>query len=202
MKKETIKFIFNAKSEPDMAIAYSVNTNQKKEIPKELIVKKLNELKNQHFNVSCKMKNRDLSSTFLFKIKNDNEEFLARIIINNDDPFYDQIDNLCNLYTLKKKYKILKIIALTTGFILVATNPTVQKHASNFVKNVIEKDDEKFIKEADLNKLNSLISRLQINGLSREEYYELRNLISKYQSEIEEPEKYEQIINENQEKIR
>ena len=97
---------------------------------------------------------------------------------------------------MKKKYKILKIIALTTGFVLVAANPTVQKHASNFVKNVIEKDDEKFIKEADLNKLNSLISRLQINGLSREEYYELRNLISKYQSEIEEPEKYEQIINE------
>ena len=56
----------------------------------------------------------------------------------------------------------------------------------------------------DLNKLDSLVTRLSLNGLTREEYYELRDLMSKYKNQINEQESinYEKIIDENQSKIK
>ena len=56
----------------------------------------------------------------------------------------------------------------------------------------------------DLNKLDSLVTRLSLNGLTREEYYELRDLMSKYKNQINQQESinYEKIIDENESKIR
>ena len=52
--------------------------------------------------------------------------------------------------------------------------------------------------------MDSLVTRLSLNGLTREEYYELRDLMSKYKNQINEQESinYEKIIDENQSKIR
>ena len=202
MKKETVNLIFNSSEVPNRAVAHSIETDEMQELTKELVIQKLTELKNQYSNISCKLKNRTSSSTFIFKFQSENKENVVRVIIDNDDPYYNQLSNISNLYEVKKKYKRLKIIALTTGLVLIAANPSVQKHASNFVKYAIEKDNENFTKEAEMNKLESLIMRLQLQGLSRKEYYELRDLVSKYKNELEAPENYEQIINENQEKIR
>ena len=64
--------------------------------------------------------------------------------------------------------------------------------------------NKKYTQESDLNKLDSLVTRLSLNGLTREEYYELRDLMSKYKNQINQQESinYEKIIDENQSKIR
>lgn len=105
---------------------------------------------------------------------------------------------------MNKKYKKLKTLAIASGIVLVTTAPIVQKNITNFTNKVISDDNKKYTQESDLNKLDSLVTRLSLNGLTREEYYELRDLMSKYKNQINEQESinYEKIIDENESKIR
>lgn len=105
---------------------------------------------------------------------------------------------------MNKKYKKLKTLAIASGIVLVTTAPIVQKNITNFTNKVISDDNKKYTQENDLNKLDSLVTRLSLNGLTREEYYELRDLMSKYKNQINEQESinYEKIIDENESKIR
>ena len=98
----------------------------------------------------------------------------------------------------------LKTLAIASGIVLVTTAPIVQKNITNFTNKVISDDNKKYTQESDLNKLDSLVTRLSLNGLTREEYYELRDLMSKYKNQINEQESinYEKIIDENESKIR
>ena len=75
---------------------------------------------------------------------------------------------------------------------------------TNFTNKVISKHNVEYEQQNDLNKLDSLVTRLSLNGLTREEYYELRDLMSKYKNQINQQESinYEKIIDENQSKIR
>lgn len=202
--KETINFVFNENEVPNRATAYSLTTGEKQVISKNLVLDKLTSLKKDFSNVSCRTKKNDLSSTFVFKYKNDNQELLARVILNNDDPFYESVSNLSELYKVNKKFKALKTIAIASGIVLVATAPIVQKNITNLTNKTISDDNKKYTQENDLNKLDSLVTRLSLNGLTREEYYELRDLMSKYKNQINEQESinYEKIIDENQSKIR
>ena len=182
--KETINFVFNENEVPNRATAYSLTTGEKQVISKNLVLDKLTSLKKDFSNVSCRTKKNDLSSTFVFKYKNDNQELLARVILDNDDPFYESVSNLSELYKVNKKFKALKTIAIASGIVLVTTAPIVQKNITNFTNKVIPKHNVEYEQQNDLNKLDSLVTRLSLNGLTREEYYELRDLMSKYKNQI------------------
>ena len=83
-------------------------------------------------------------------------------------------------------------------------NDSYPESKTNSTGKTISYDNKKYTQENDLNKLDSLVTRLSLNGLTREEYYELRDLMSKYKNQINEQESinYEKIIDENQSKIR
>lgn len=202
--KETINFVFNENEVPNRATAHSLTTGEKQIVSKDLVLEKLTSLKKDFSNVSCRTRKGEVSSTFVFKYKKDNQELLARVILNNDDPFYESVSNLSELYKVNKKYKKLKTLAIASGIVLVATAPIVKKNITNFTNKVISYDNKKYTQENDLNKLDSLVTRLSLNGLTREEYYELRDLMSKYKNQINEQESinYEKIIDENESKIR
>lgn len=202
--KETINFVFNENKVPNRATAHSLTTGEKQIVSKDLVLEKLTSLKKDFSNVSCRTRKGEVSSTFVFKYKKNNQELLARVILNNNDPFYESVSNLSELYKVNKKYKKLKTLAIASGIVLVTTAPIVQKNITNFTNKVISDDNKKYTQESDLNKLDSLVTRLSLNGLTREEYYELRDLMSKYKNQINEQESinYEKIIDENQSKIR
>lgn len=202
--KETINFVFNENEVPNRATAHSLTTGEKQIVSKDLVLEKLTSLKKDFSNVSCRTRKGEVSSTFVFKYKKNNQELLARVILNNNDPFYESVSNLSELYKVNKKYKKLKTLAIASGIVLVTTAPIVQKNITNFTNKVISDDNKKYTQENDLNKLDSLVTRLSLNGLTREEYYELRDLMSKYKNQINEQESinYEKIIDENQSKIR
>lgn len=202
--KETINFVFNENEVPNRATAHSLTTGEKQIVSKDLVLEKLTSLKKDFSNVSCRTRKGDVSSTFVFKYKKNNQELLARVILNNNDPFYESVSNLSELYKVNKKYKKLKTLAIASGIVLVATAPIVKKNITNFTNKVISDDNKKYTQESDLNKLDSLVTRLSLNGLTREEYYELRDLMSKYKNQINEQESinYEKIIDENESKIR
>ena len=202
--KETINFVFNENEVPNRATAHSLTTGEKQIVSKDLVLEKLTSLKKDFSNVSCRTRKGEVSSTFVFKYKKNNQELLARVILNNNDPFYESVSNLSELYKVNKKYKKLKTLAIASGIVLVTTAPIVQKNITNFTNKVISDDNKKYTQESDLNKLDSLVTRLSLNGLTREEYYELRDLMSKYKNQINEQEsiKYEKIIDENESKIR
>lgn len=202
--KETINFVFNENEVPNRATAHSLTTGEKQIVSKDLVLEKLTSLKKDFSNVSCRTRKGEASSTFVFKYKKNNQELLARVILNNNDPFYESVSNLSELYKVNKKYKKLKTLAIASGIVLVATAPIVKKNITNFTNKVISADNKKYTQESDLNKLDSLVTRLSLNGLTREEYYELRDLMSKYKNQINEQESinYEKIIDENESKIR
>lgn len=202
--KETINFVFNENEVPNRATAHSLTTGEKQIVSKDLVLEKLTSLKKDFSNVSCRTRKGEFSSTFVFKYKKNNQELLARVILNNNDPFYESVSNLSELYKVNKKYKKLKTLAIASGIVLVTTAPIVQKNITNFTNKVISDDNKKYTQESDLNKLDSLVTRLSLNGLTREEYYELRDLMSKYKNQINEQESinYEKIIDENESKIR
>lgn len=202
--KETINFVFNENKVPNRATAHSLTTGEKQIVSKDLVLEKLTSLKKDFSNVSCRTRKGEVSSTFVFKYKKNNQELLARVILNNNDPFYESVSNLSELYKVNKKYKKLKTLAIASGIVLVTTAPIVQKNITNFTNKVISDDNKKYTQENDLNKLDSLVTRLSLNGLTREEYYELRDLMSKYKNQINEQESinYEKIIDENESKIR
>ena len=202
--KETINFVFNENEVPNRATAHSLTTGEKQIVSKDLVLEKLTSLKKDFSNVSCRTRKGEVSSTFVFKYKQNNQELLARVILNNNDPFYESVSNLSELYKVNKKYKKLKTLAIASGIVLVTTAPIVQKNITNFTNKVISDDNKKYTQESDLNKLDSLVTRLSLNGLTREEYYELRDLMSKYKNQINEQESinYEKIIDENESKIR
>ncbi len=202
--KETINFVFNENEVPNRATAHSLTTGEKQIVSKDLVLEKLTSLKKDFSNVSCRTRKGEVSSTFVFKYKKNNQELLARVILNNNDPFYESVSNLSELYKVNKKYKKLKTLAIASGIVLVTTAPIVQKNITNFTNKVISDDNKKYTQESDLNKLDSLVTRLSLNGLTREEYYELRDLMSKYKNQINEQESinYEKIIDENESKIR
>lgn len=202
--KETINFVFNENEVPNRATAHSLTTGEKQIVSKDLVLEKLTSLKKDFSNVSCRTRKGEVSSTFVFKYKKNNQELLARVILNNNDPFYESVSNLSELYKVNKKYKKLKTLAIASGIVLVATAPIVKKNITNFTNKVISDDNKKYTQESDLNKLDSLVTRLSLNGLTREEYYELRDLMSKYKNQINRQESinYEKIIDENQSKIR
>lgn len=202
--KETINFVFNENEVPNRATAHSLTTGEKQIVSKDLVLEKLTSLKKDFSNVSCRTRKGEVSSTFVFKYKKNNQELLARVILNNNDPFYESVSNLSELYKVNKKYKKLKTLAIASGIVLVATAPIVKKNITNFTNKVISDDNKKYTQESDLNKLDSLVTRLSLNGLTREEYYELRDLMSKYKNQINEQESinYEKIIDENESKIR
>lgn len=202
--KETINFVFNENEVPNRATAHSLTTGEKQIVSKDLVLEKLTSLKKDFSNVSCRTRKGEASSTFVFKYKKNNQELLARVILNNNDPFYESVSNLSELYKVNKKYKKLKTLAIASGIVLVATAPIVKKNITNFTNKVISDDNKKYTQESDLNKLDSLVTRLSLNGLTREEYYELRDLMSKYKNQINEQESinYEKIIDENESKIR
>ena len=202
--KETINFVFNENEVPNRATAHSLTTGEKQIVSKDLVLEKLTSLKKDFSNVSCRTRKGEVSSTFVFKYKKNNQELLARVILNNNDPFYESVSNLSELYKVNKKYKKLKTLAIASGIVLVTTAPIVQKNITNFTNKVISDDNKKYTQESDLNKLDSLVTRLSLNGLTREEYYELRDLMSKYRNQINEQESinYEKIIDENESKIR
>ncbi len=202
--KETINFVFNENKVPNRATAHSLTTGEKQIVSKDLVLEKLTSLKKDFSNVSCRTRKGEVSSTFVFKYKKNNQELLARVILNNNDPFYESVSNLSELYKVNKKYKKLKTLAIASGIVLVTTAPIVQKNITNFTNKVISDDNKKYTQESDLNKLDSLVTRLSLNGLTREEYYELRDLMSKYKNQINEQESinYEKIIDENESKIR
>lgn len=202
--KETINFVFNENKVPNRATAHSLTTGEKQIVSKDLVLEKLTSLKKDFSNVSCRTRKGEVSSTFVFKYKKNNQELLARVILNNNDPFYESVSNLSELYKVNKKYKKLKTLAIASGIVLVTTAPIVQKNITNFTNKVISDDNKKYTQESDLNKLDSLVTRLSLNGLTREEYYELRDLMSKYKNQINQQESinYEKIIDENQSKIR
>lgn len=202
--KETINFVFNENEVPNRATAHSLTTGEKQIVSKDLVLEKLTSLKKDFSNVSCRTRKGEVSSTFVFKYKKNNQELLARVILNNNDPFYESVSNLSELYKVNKKYKKLKTLAIASGIVLVATAPIVKKNITNFTNKVISYDNKKYTQENDLNKLDSLVTRLSLNGLTREEYYELRDLMSKYKNQINEQESinYEKIIDENESKIR
>lgn len=202
--KETINFVFNENEVLNRVTAHSLTTGEKQIVSKELVLEKLTSLKKDFSNVSCRTRKGEVSSTFVFKYKKNNQELLARVILNNNDPFYESVSNLSELYKVNKKYKKLKTLAIASGIVLVTTAPIVQKNITNFTNKVISDDNKKYTQESDLNKLDSLVTRLSLNGLTREEYYELRDLMSKYKNQINEQESinYEKIIDENQSKIR
>lgn len=202
--KETINFVFNENEVPNRATAHSLTTGEKQIVSKDLVLEKLTSLKKDFSNVSCRTRKGEVSSTFVFKYKKNNQELLARVILNNNDPFYESVSNLSELYKVNKKYKKLKTLAIASGIVLVTTAPIVQKNITNFTNKVISDDNKKYTQENDLNKLDSLVTRLSLNGLTREEYYELRDLMSKYKNQINEQESinYEKIIDENESKIR
>ena len=202
--KETINFVFNENEVPNRATAHSLTTGEKQIVSKDLVLEKLTSLKKDFSNVSCRTRKGEVSSTFVFKYKKNNQELLARVILNNNDPFYESVSNLSELYKVNKKYKKLKTLAIASGIVLVTTAPIVQKNITNFTNKVISDDNKKYTQESDLNKLDSLVTRLSLNGLTREEYYELLDLMSKYKNQINEQESinYEKIIDENESKIR
>lgn len=202
--KETINFVFNENEVPNRATAHSLTTGEKQIVSKDLVLEKLTSLKKDFSNVSCRTRKGEVSSTFVFKYKKNNQELLARVILNNNDPFYESVSNLSELYKVNKKYKKLKTLAIASGIVLVTTAPIVQKNITNFTNKVISKHNVEYEQQNDLNKLDSLVTRLSLNGLTREEYYELRDLMSKYKNQINEQESinYEKIIDENQSKIR
>lgn len=202
--KETINFVFNENEVPNRATAHSLTTGEKQIVSKDLVLEKLTSLKKDFSNVSCRTRKGEVSSTFVFKYKKNNQELLARVILNNNDPFYESVSNLSELYKVNKKYKKLKTLAIASGIVLVTTAPIVQKNITNFTNKVISDDNKKYTQESDLNKLDSLVTRLSLNGLTREEYYELRDLMSKYKNQINRQESinYEKIIDENESKIR
>ena len=202
--KETINFVFNENEVPNRATAHSLTTGEKQIVSKDLVLEKLTSLKKDFSNVSCRTRKGEVSSTFVFKYKKNNQELLARVILNKNDPFYESVSNLSELYKVNKKYKKLKTLAIASGIVLVTTAPIVQKNITNFTNKVISDDNKKYTQESDLNKLDSLVTRLSLNGLTREEYYELRDLMSKYKNQINEQESinYEKIIDENESKIR
>lgn len=202
--KETINFVFNENEVLNRVTAHSLTTGEKQIVSKELVLEKLTSLKKDFSNVSCRTRKGEVSSTFVFKYKKNNQELLARVILNNNDPFYESVSNLSELYKVNKKYKKLKTLAIASGIVLVTTAPIVQKNITNFTNKVISDDNKKYTQESDLNKLDSLVTRLSLNGLTREEYYELRDLMSKYKNQINQQESinYEKIIDENQSKIR
>lgn len=202
--KETINFVFNENEVPNRATAHSLTTGEKQIVSKDLVLEKLTSLKKDFSNVSCRTRKGEVSSTFVFKYKKNNQELLARVILNNNDPFYESVSNLSELYKVNKKYKKLKTLAIASGIVLVTTAPIVKKNITNFTNKVISYDNKKYTQENDLNKLDSLVTRLSLNGLTREEYYELRDLMSKYKNQINEQESinYEKIIDENESKIR
>lgn len=202
--KETINFVFNENEVPNRVTAHSLTTGEKQIVSKELVLEKLTSLKKDFSNVSCRTRKGEVSSTFVFKYKKNNQELLARVILNNNDPFYESVSNLSELYKVNKKYKKLKTLAIASGIVLVTTAPIVQKNITNFTNKVISKHNVEYEQQNDLNKLDSLVTRLSLNGLTREEYYELRDLMSKYKNQINQQESinYEKIIDENQSKIR
>lgn len=202
--KETINFVFNENEVLNRVTAHSLTTGEKQIVSKDLVLEKLTSLKKDFSNVSCRTRKGEVSSTFVFKYKKNNQELLARVILNNNDPFYESVSNLSELYKVNKKYKKLKTLAIASGIVLVTTAPIVQKNITNFTNKVISDDNKKYTQESDLNKLDSLVTRLSLNGLTREEYYELRDLMSKYKNQINRQESinYEKIIDENQSKIR
>lgn len=202
--KETINFVFNENEVPNRATAHSLTTGEKQIVSKDLVLEKLTSLKKDFSNVSCRTRKGEVSSTFVFKYKKNNQELLARVILNNNDPFYESVSNLSELYKVNKKYKKLKTLAIASGIVLVTTAPIVQKNITNFTNKVISKHNVEYEQQNDLNKLDSLVTRLSLNGLTREEYYELRDLMSKYRNQINEQESinYEKIIDENESKIR
>lgn len=202
--KETINFVFNENEVPNRVTAHSLTTGEKQIVSKDLVLEKLTSLKKDFSNVSCRTRKGEVSSTFVFKYKKNNQELLARVILNNNDPFYESVSNLSELYKVNKKYKKLKTLAIASGIVLVTTAPIVQKNITNFTNKVISDDNKKYTQESDLNKLDSLVTRLSLNGLTREEYYELRDLMSKYKNQINQQESinYEKIIDENESKIR
>ncbi len=202
--KETINFVFNENEVLNRVTAHSLTTGEKQIVSKELVLEKLTSLKKDFSNVSCRTRKGEVSSTFVFKYKKNNQELLARVILNNNDPFYESVSNLSELYKVNKKYKKLKTLAIASGIVLVTTAPIVQKNITNFTNKVISKHNVEYEQQNDLNKLDSLVMRLSLNGLTREEYYELRDLMSKYKNQINEQESinYEKIIDENQSKIR
>lgn len=202
--KETINFVFNENEVLNRVTAHSLTTGEKQIVSKELVLEKLTSLKKDFSNVSCRTRKGEVSSTFVFKYKKNNQELLARVILNNNDPFYESVSNLSELYKVNKKYKKLKTLAIASGIVLVTTAPIVQKNITNFTNKVISKHNVEYEQQNDLNKLDSLVTRLSLNGLTREEYYELRDLMSKYKNQINEQESinYEKIIDENQSKIR
>ena len=181
--KETINFVFNENEVPNRATAHSLTTGEKQIVSKDLVLEKLTSLKKDFSNVSCRTRKGEVSSTFVFKYKKNNQELLARVILNNNDPFYESVSNLSELYKVNKKYKKLKTLAIASGIVLVTTAPIVQKNITNFTNKVISDDNKKYTQESDLNKLDSLVTRLSLNGLTREEYYELRDLMSKYKNQ-------------------
>ena len=202
--KETINFVFNENEVPNRATAHSLTTGEKQIVSKDLVLEKLTSLKKDFSNVSCRTRKGEVSSTFVFKYKKNNQELLARVILNNNDPFYESVSNLSELYKVNKKYKKLKTLAIASGIVLVTTAPIVQKNITNFTNKVISKHNVEYEQQNDLNKLDSLVTRLSLNGLTREEYYELRDVMSKYKNQINEQESinYEKIIDENESKIR
>ena len=202
--KETINFVFNENEVPNRATAHSLTTGEKQIVSKDLVLEKLTSLKKDFSNVSCRTRKGEVSSTFVFKYKKNNQELLARVILNNNDPFYESVSNLSELYKVNKKYKKLKTLAIASGIVLVTTAPIVQKNITNFTNKVISKHNVEYEQQNDLNKLDSLVTRLCLNGLTREEYYELRDLMSKYKNQINQQESinYEKIIDENESKIR
>ena len=202
--KETLNVVYNENEVPNRATAHSLTTGEKQIVSKDLVLEKLTSLKKDFSNVSCRTRKGEVSSTFVFKYKKNNQELLARVILNNNDPFNESVSNLSELYKENKKYKKLKTLAIASCIVLVTTAPILQKKITNFTNKVISDDNKKYTQESDLNKLDSLVTRLSLNGLTREEYYELRDLMSKYKNQINEQESinYEKIIDENESKIR
>ena len=105
--KETINFVFNENEVPNRATAHSLTTGEKQIVSKDLVLEKLTSLKKDFSNVSCRTRKGEVSSTFVFKYKKNNQELLARVILNNNDPFYESVSNLSELYKVNKKYKKL-----------------------------------------------------------------------------------------------
>ena len=142
--KETINFVFNENEVPNRATAHSLTTGEKQIVSKDLVLEKLTSLKKDFSNVSCRTRKGEVSSTFVFKYKKNNQELLARVILNNNDPFYESVSNLSELYKVNKKYKKLKTLAIASGIVLVTTAPIVQKNITNFTNKVISDDNKKY----------------------------------------------------------
>lgn len=197
MEKAMIKFDFRYSD--DTAVAISRETRERKEMDKKTIIAALEKLNTEYSSISCQLNNNKNDEIFIFRFKKENEDFTARIIVDKNDSYINQLKTISELYTVKKKYRALKIITISAGIILVAATTNLPQHASNFFKYAIEKDNEDMNKKIDLNRLDYLASRIYDNNYTMQEYNEFCSLYDKYADELEEEvvENYGRLIEEN-----